>query len=158
MFHRFQYESEYYPTLSRLPLDVRRKLDLIGLKISLKDWLAFSLEERTVLCHLPTESTDEQRAFQAFLNFLSRKYLGRPVQTAEPVTATLWNAATVPELVVLTSANANAAVALEEWAQWHDHDRYALYKTAMSAKQPEAFAQVLDELRGRKNQQPKAGN
>ena len=63
------------------------------------------------------------------------------------MSAALWNVATVPESVSLTSANSNAAVTLEEWAQWHDHDRYALYKTATSANQPQAFAQVLDELR-----------
>ena len=158
MFRRFQYESQYYPTLSRLPLDVRRKLDVIGLKISLKDWLAFSLEERIVLCHLPTESIDERQAFQVFLDFLSRKYLGRPVQTTEPMSASLWNGETAPEPVLLKSADSNAAVTREEWAQWHDHDRYALYKTATSNNQPEAFAQVLAELRGRKNQQLKAGN
>ena len=99
MFRRFQYESQYYTTLSRLPLDVRRKLDLIGLKISLKDWLAFSLEERAVLCHLPNESVDEQQVFHAFLDFLSRKYLGRSIQTTEPMSASLWNGETVPEPV-----------------------------------------------------------
>jgi len=156
MFRRFQYESQYYTTLSRLPLDVRRKLDLIGLKISLKDWLAFTLEERTVLCHLPIESIDEQQAFQAFLDFLSRKYLGRPVQMAEPMSASLWNGEAVPEPVRLKNADSNTAVTRQEWAQWHDHDRYALYKTATSTNQPDAFAQVLKELRGQKKQQLKA--
>ena len=158
MFRRFQYESQYYTTLSRLPLDVRRKLDLVGLKISLKDWLAFSLEERAVLCHLPNDSVDEQQAFQAFLDFLSRKYLGRSIQTTEPMSASLWNGETVPEPVLLKSTDFNAAVTRQEWTQWHDHDRYALYKTAISTNQPEAFAQVLNELRGRKNQQLKADN
>ena len=55
MFHRYDYEAEFYPSLSRLPLDLRRKLDITGFKISLKEWLAWSLEERTALCHLPCE-------------------------------------------------------------------------------------------------------
>jgi hypothetical protein len=158
MFHRFQYESQYYPTLNRLPLDVRRKLDLVGIKISLTDWLAFSLEERTVLCHLPIDGTDEQQAFHAYLDFLSRKYLGRPVQTAESMSPSLWNAASVPTPVFVKSADSNAAVTREEWAQWQNHDRYALYKTATSTSQPEAFALVLEELRGRRKQQLKAGD
>ena len=41
MFHRYDYESEFYPSLTRLPLDVRRKLDVTGIKVSLKDWLSF---------------------------------------------------------------------------------------------------------------------
>ena len=58
MFNRYRYEAEFYRTLNRIPLDVRMKLDLAGVKISLKDWLAFSFEERTVLCHLPIETDD----------------------------------------------------------------------------------------------------
>jgi hypothetical protein len=35
MFHRYNYEAEYYSALTRVPLDVRRKLDLAGIKIAL---------------------------------------------------------------------------------------------------------------------------
>src|SRR5437879_13659951 len=83
MFHHFRYEAEYYPTLSRLPLDVRMKLDVTGLKISLDDWLSFSFAERTVLCHLPCASDEEKSAFRAYLDFLSLKYRGAPVAVTE---------------------------------------------------------------------------
>jgi hypothetical protein len=38
-------------------------------------------------------------------------------------------------------------VTIEEWRRWQPLQRYALYKTAISKSQPEAFADVLDELR-----------
>ena len=69
MFHRYDYEAEFYPSLSRLPLDLRRKLDLSGIKLSLKDWLAISLEERTVLCHLPCDHDEERQAFATLRRF-----------------------------------------------------------------------------------------
>lgn len=156
MFHRFRYESEYYPQLSRLPLDVRRKLDVVGVKLSLKDWLAFSFEERTVLCHLPVEQADERQAIRAYLDFLSRKYLDAAAKTMEPMSPAQWTMATVPEPVKSKSAESNAAITAQEWAEWQSHDRYALYKTATSNSQPEAFAQVLDELRGRAKPQEKS--
>jgi hypothetical protein len=37
-------------------------------------------------------------------------------------------------------------VALEQWRGWQCHDRYALYKTAVSKNQPEAFEQILAQL------------
>ena len=80
MFHRYDYEAEFYPALSRLPLDLRRKLDVTGIKISLKHWLAYSMEERAVLCHLPCDSDDEKEVFQRYLDFLSGKYLGQPAE------------------------------------------------------------------------------
>jgi hypothetical protein len=157
MFHRFRYEAKFYPNLNRLPLHVRMKLDLTGLKISLNDWLAYGREERQVLCHLPAESTEERQVFAAYLDFLSRKYQGKPVEVTEAMDSALWSAAQVPAPVAQKSSACSDAVNLEEWRAWQEHQRYALYKTAVSKNQPEAFAGVLDELRESDLLQPKVG-
>ncbi|HKY09643.1 MAG TPA: nitrate reductase associated protein [Candidatus Binatia bacterium] len=150
MFHRFRYEAEFYPTLNRIPLDVRRKLDLSGLKISLKDWLAYSFEERTALCHLPVDSVEEKQAFTAYLHFLSRKNNATSFGTSEPLDPESWSTAKIPAPVAQKSAACFNAVMLAEWRRWESHQRYALYKTAISKSQPEAFADVLAELRAAK--------
>ena len=148
MFHRFRHESEYYSALDRVPLHVRMKLDLAGVKLSLKDWLAFSFEERMVLCHFPVDAADERQAFIAYLEFLSRKYLGAPLALIAPVDRSLWDESDrLPEPVVEKSATRNQSVAVEEWARWNFFQRYALYKTAISENEPEAFYDVLGELR-----------
>ena len=150
MFHRYRYEAEFYPTLNRIPLDVRMKLDLTGLKISLKDWLACSLEERTVLCHLPLNDTEEKQAFIGYTDFLCRKYRNQPVEITSALNPALWNASQVPEPVARKSATCFNTVRLPEWQSWEPHQRYALYKMAISKSQPEAFADILDELRAGK--------
>ena len=150
MFHRFRYEAEFYPLLNRIPLDVRMKLDLAGLKISLKDWLAYGFEERTVLCHLPVDSAEEKHAFAAYIDFLSRKYRGEPVEVTEVLDSTTWNSAEVPAPVAQKSASCFNTIMLDEWQNWEPHQRYALYKTALSKSQPEAFADIVDELRAAK--------
>jgi hypothetical protein len=147
MFHRYDYEGEFYPTLSRLPLDLRRKLDVTGIKISLKDWLAFSLEERAVLCHLPGESDEEKQVFTIYLDFISRKYNGKAIEKTDTLDSALWSEALVPDAVVQRCASLKHNITLEEWRCWQSHHRYALYKTAVSKNQPEAFEQVLEQLR-----------
>lgn len=147
MFHRYRYEAEFYPALSRIPLDVRMKLDLTGLNISLRDWLTCSVEERAALCHLPIDSVEEKQAFTAYLDFLCRKNSGEPVENTEVLDAVLWSAAEVPAAVAQKSASCFNTVMLAEWQKWEPHQRYALYKTAISKSQPEAFADILDELR-----------
>ncbi len=147
MFHRYDYEAEYYPSLSRLPLDLRRKLDLNGIKISLKDWLTISLEERTVLCHLPCDHVEERQAFADYLDFLTRKYLGKPTAKTQAMDSGQWSEAEVPGAVALRSAAHGQLVTPIEWRRWQSHHRYALYKTATSNNQPEAFEQVLRQLR-----------
>ena len=148
MFHRYQYESETYPSLSRIPLHVRLKLDVTGIKISLKDWLAFSIEERTVLCHLPVETEEEKQAFASYLDFLSRRYRGEPVATTAAMSSSLWDSAhRVPRAVTGKSAPQIPPVTIEEWRRWKSYQRYALYKTALSQSDPEQFFAVLKEFR-----------
>jgi len=147
MFHRYDYEAEYYPNLSRLPLDLRRKLDLTGIKISLRDWLAFALEERTILCHFPCESEEERQVFKTYMDFLAGKYLGKPTEKTAAMNSSLWSGSAVPQVVALNSSTLGSLVSADEWRRWQSHHRYALYKTAVSKSQPEAFEQVLKQLR-----------
>ncbi|MGZ8485614.1 MAG: nitrate reductase associated protein [Candidatus Binatia bacterium] len=147
MFHRYDYEAEYYPSLSRLPLDLRRKLDLSGIKLSLKDWLAISLEERIVLCHLPCDNVEERQTFALYLDFLARKYHGKPTDKTHAMDSGQWSESAVPGAVAQRSAATGQAVTPIEWRRWHSHHRYALYKTATSNNQPEAFERVLQQLR-----------
>ena len=148
MFHHYRHESDIYPSLSRIPLHVRMKLDVTGIKISLKDWLAFSIEERTVLCHLPVETEEEKQAFASYLDFLSRRYRGAPVSTTTPMSSSVWESAhQVPVPVAGKSASQIPSVTIEEWRRWQSHQRYALYKTALSQSEPEQFFAVLKEFR-----------
>ncbi len=151
MFHRYDYEAEFYPALSRLPLDLRRKLDVTGIKLALKDWLRFSATERSVLCHLPCESDEECQVFTNYLDFLSRQYTGAPIELIETLPSRLWDGAALPQTVAEKSAALGRAVTLDQWHHWQSHERYALYKTAVSKNQPEAFAQILAQLLGRNN-------
>ena len=66
------------------------------------------------------------------------------------MSATLWDLANrVPQPVLEKSATSGRALTLREWSRWKSHERYALYKTAVSRNEPETFYAVLAELRER---------
>ncbi|MDE0028021.1 MAG: hypothetical protein OXU42_01280 [Deltaproteobacteria bacterium] len=146
MFHRFQFEAAFYPTLERLPFHVRMKLDLTGIRVSLNTWRAFSMEERRALCHLPADTDEEREVFAAFLDALARARAGVAAERCPVLDADAWSAAAVPEAVAARSAAEGSGVTPAEWSRWAGHERYALYKTALS-KDPELFHQALRELR-----------
>jgi hypothetical protein len=150
MFYRYRYEAEFYPSLSRLPLDVRRKLDITGIKLSLNEWLSFNFAERMVVCHLPCNNAEEQQVLIEYVDFLSRKYRGGPIERIDALDATLWSPAVLPQAVSEKSAALDRPIDLDQWRSWQSHERYALYKTAVSKNQPEAFEQVLIQLLGQK--------
>ncbi len=129
-------------------MSVRMKMDLTGVKISLDDWLAFSFEERTVLCHLPFDTEEEKQVFISYLDFLSRKYCDAPIGLTQALDSSPWNdLAKVPPAVIDKSALKGHGVTRQEWTRWKFHERYALYKTAIAKRDTEAFFALLSELR-----------
>jgi len=148
MFHRFEFEAEFYPTLERIPFHVRMKLDTAGVKLSLKTWHAFSLEERWVLCHLPVEDDEEQRVFTAYLTWLSRTRASAETERVPVLKSSTWKEEEVPEAVKRRSEANGSPMAPQEWGRLAEHERYALYKTAAS-KDANLFNDALEELRER---------
>lgn len=148
MFYRYHFESEIYPTLSLIPLHVRMKLDITGIKISLKTWLAFGLEERWVLCHLPVETEEERGIFSSYLDFLTRRYVGEEPARVPTSTNLPWEDLNhVPDSVRAKSERIDRPVASEEWARWNACQRFALFKLSVSKNEPEKFDQALREFR-----------
>ena len=148
MFHRFDFEAEFYPTLERVPFHVRMKLDVAGVRVSLSTWRAFSPEERRALCHLPAETDEEKEVFAAFMAALAETRAGVEAERCPALDEDAWAAATVPDSVAARSEVEGPPVTPAEWGRWVAHERYALYKTALS-KDPELFRLALRELRDR---------
>lgn len=148
MFYRYRFESEIYPALSRIPLHVRMKLDLTGVKISLKGWLALSLNEREAICRLPVETAEERKSFTSYLDSLSIRYFGEKAAPAPPITDPPWeNLIQIPESVLARSKEAGPTVTLAEWGRWNPCQRYALFKLSISKNEPEQFFAAIREFR-----------
>ncbi len=148
MFYRYNFESEIYPLLSLIPLHVRMKLDITGIKTSLKTWLVFSMEERWVLCHLPVETEEEREKFSSYLAFLTRRYIGEEPSRVQAVTDPSWeDSGQVPDSVRAKSDGIDCPVTLEEWSRWNTYQRFALFKLSVSKNEPEKFYQALQEFR-----------
>jgi len=67
MFRRFEFEKDVYETFDLVPMAVRRKLDLLGLKLHLKQWQSLSRPERLIVCHFPVDCAEEIDVLAAFL-------------------------------------------------------------------------------------------
>ena len=166
MFFRFQFEAEFYPTMSRIPTHLRMKLDVTGIKVSLKDWSAFSVEERWALCNLPVETEEERNRFSSALDMLMLRYKGEEAPRIPLPTDLPWeDQSRVPSSVLikqgkqgkqirqdkLDNPDKNEAeegpVSLEEWARWSPCRRYALLKLSITRNEPEKFYDALREFR-----------
>lgn len=84
MFRRFDFENEVYATLELVPMSVRRKLDLAGVKLHLNQWQALSRTERLVVCHFPAASSEECEVLAAFLAEAVKRRTSEELSTATP--------------------------------------------------------------------------
>lgn len=150
MFYRFGFEHEIYPSLSQIPLHLRMKLDLTGVKLTLNVWLALTLEEREVLCHLPVDTEEERRAFTSYIDFLCFRHIGERVASTPRIADAPWEDLNcVPDSMRAKTQGAGETVTLEEWTQWNRYQRYALFKLSISKNEPNQFYEALREFRRR---------
>jgi hypothetical protein len=140
MYLRFAYEGDVHQTLATIPLAVRRKLDLAGLKLSLSGWTAMTRAERLAICHLPVDSAADLEVYREALRGFAER-AGQPVSPLElgPADPAGWGPDRVPD--TLTSR-----VSAKEWAALSDEARYALVKLSEPRRGPEKLALALAEL------------
>jgi len=127
MFRRFDFENEEYATLELIPMSVRRKLDLAGVKLHLNQWQALSRTERLAVCHFPADSSEEREVLAAFLAEAVKRCGGGELSTMTPAPDTAADAGYMPPEVarLISELQLNG----ENWSRRFDPDeRYALAK------------------------------
>jgi len=129
MFRRFDFEKDVYAALEFVPMSVRRKLDLVGVKIHLNEWRTLSLTERLVVCHFPTASSEEREVLGAFLREAVKRRTGTEIAAVnlqaeenEP------NADRVPADV--SRLISEFQLSDQEWIGFDPDERFALSKLA----------------------------
>ena len=148
MYRWFAFEGTVHDTLDTVPLAVRRKLDLAGIRVSVFGWRALPREDRLSLCHLPTETAEDVAVYREVLTRFAAR-TGIPV---DPVPGAPTHRRAWGPLEVLSRLHAQLGVdearALDgrRLALLSDEERYALYRLADPKRDPARLRQALLEL------------
>jgi hypothetical protein len=147
MIRRFKFEDEVHHSLSCVPMAVRRKLDRVGVKISLEQWQALGHGERLAVCHLPVGTGEECDVMRTFLEEAVRNRCGT---STKPLAEPMRRAAEPPESPparLVENARAEG-VELDQfaWSRLDADERYALIKLGDGAEKSHNFATALREL------------
>ena len=146
MMRRFQFEAEVYESLSCLPMTARRKLDQLGIKLSLEQWQHLARGERLMICHAPTASADEAEALRIFINEVTLAKCGSaPKDLPEEKRKGAQPPASAPAVLVESAKASGVTLTPAVWAALDDDQRYALIKLGVE-KQSHNFRAALDEF------------
>jgi hypothetical protein len=147
MLRRFKFEDEVYSSLSCVPMAVRRKLDKVGLKISLAQWQKLSRGERLAVCHLPIDSPDEREVIKLFLDEAVRDRSGDvPKPLSDDARSAADPPSEPPPELMTRAAQLGISLGPTQWQRLDDDERYALIKLGVGAEPSHNFGAALHEF------------
>jgi hypothetical protein len=147
MIRRFKFEDEVHHSLACVPMAVRRKLDRVGVKVSLEQWQALAQHERLAVCHLPTASDEERDVLRGFIEEAVRLRSGGATKLLpDEVRRSAEPPAAPPARLIENALAAGVTLNQPAWDRLDADERYALIKLGGSAEQSHNFAAALREL------------
>lgn len=123
----FDFEADFAGDLRCLPMAVRRKLDLAGVKLKLVHWHALAEEERRRLLAWDDDAIS-LAALRSWLLERSASLPDGPARAIEPVQAADWQADDWPEPVLRSCAQLGLTLRPERWPALDELERFALVK------------------------------
>ena len=144
----FQFEKDFAGALYCIPMAVRRKLDLAGVKVSLKQWNKFALDERERMVAQRCETPGEIDAYSGYVVGVIENRTNEPAQLLERDAGAEWNgASSVPQRVVDYSIERDVhPPTLAQWAALTPLQRFAIFKLTRPGHSNENFVPAMREF------------
>lgn len=144
----FEFERDFAGSLRCIPMIARQKLDIVGIKMTLRQWSRLSRAERGLLVEGPCATDGEQAGYRMLVEDLIAARADEPVRFLPPQPLDDWREANLmPEAVsIQAKADGVAAPTPEQWAGLTPLERFALIKLARSKHENENFVPALKEF------------
>jgi hypothetical protein len=144
----FQFETDFAGALYCIPMAVRRKLDLCGVKVSLKQWNRFTLEQREHLVGRECDAPEEIDAYEREVARLLETRAGDTPELLDRAAGTEWkDTSVVPQrLIDYCQERDVAAPSLAQWAALTELQRFALFKLTRPGHSNENFIPAMREF------------
>ncbi|MGA1304473.1 MAG: nitrate reductase associated protein [Cyanobium sp.] len=142
----FAFEADFAGDLRCLPMAVRRKLDLAGVKLKLVHWHGLTGEERLRLLAWP-DDTDSLATMATWLLARSQSLPQGPASPLAPATDEIWQQeATLPEPLAASCRQLGLSLRSDGWACLDELQRFALVKLSHPGHEHRNLARALEEF------------
>jgi hypothetical protein len=144
----FEFERDFAGSLRCLPMIARQKLDIVGIKMTLRQWSDLARKERAALTSMSCGTEDEQEAYRVLVLDLIRTRSAEPVRYLGNRNLEDWQKTDRMPDAVLRQAEEDGVQppTPQEWAALGPLQRFALIKLARSQHENENFVLALEEF------------
>jgi len=146
----FHFEADFTADLRCIPMAVRRKLDLAGVKLKLQHWSELGDSERSDLLSWP----DDPAAIEALHQHLLSRTIGLSAGQAKELpraSGETWQQADqlpnqLPEVLVASCAQLGLEMRTGGWAELDELQRFALVKLSHPGHEHRNLPRALAEF------------
>ena len=144
--HYFNFEDDFIKDLRCIPLCVRRKLDLIGIKLKLTHWQEFNLIEKTKIVNWP-DTKKELFELKIFLKKITINSKYGEAKEIEISSNQPWQDKNkVPEQVLKSALERGINISIEKWRNLNELDRFAFCKLIRTNHEHHNLDKALVEI------------
>ncbi|MCS6960039.1 MAG: nitrate reductase associated protein [Pseudanabaenaceae cyanobacterium SKYGB_i_bin29] len=143
----FQFETDFVTTLHCIPMIVRYKLDLCGIKLKLQHWQKLNRAQKEWLVFTPCDNPEARHNYRTQLQTWVIELTGTP-PAALPIPDPLpWEEDTIPEVVIAQLQKLGQPVfSAAQWQQLSSLQRFALIKLSQPNHENRNFLPALREF------------
>jgi len=144
----FNFEEDFIEANVRcIPMIVRFKMDIAGIKLKLAEWNKFKKEERVQLALLPVSSAEEIKNYNSYLTTLIEKHTGNKA-TLLPVDPNPgWaNLQSIPAILTEKAKEFDLIISTGKWSDLTDLQRFALLKLCRPGHENKNFPKAAKEF------------
>ena len=143
----FEFERDFAQSLRCVPMSVRLKLDVAGVKISLKQWNRLTTEDRQQLLELPFEGPAERARFGARVQEMVAARSGEPAGALPVDPQPTWAQERVPAQILTHMQTLRLApLSQAQWQALSHVRRFALLKLSRPGHDNDNFVPALREF------------
>ena len=141
----FQFEADFVQAQRCIPMCVRYKLDISGVKLKLSEWSKLDPDYRARLANMPFLTASEVYEFGLFLIGLVVVSSGSAPDLMPPVER-VWDAHKVPTQVAEKASAGGLRLTDAAWNKLEWLQRYALIKLSRPGHENKNFEPALKEF------------
>lgn len=144
----FRFEEDFVEANVRcIPMIVRFKLDITGIKLKLSEWSKFSIEERIALATWSTGNENELTNYHRYITGLIRSHTAHEATTLEIDPNPTWAVLhTVPAEIQEQAGSYGWSITPSQWKLLTNLQRFALSKLSKPGHENKNFPKAMKEF------------
>ena len=144
----FQFEEEFMENSMRcIPMIIRFKMDIAGIKLKLSEWKKFSPEERIELALMNCDFKEASEQYARYLAGLIKKHTGRNPTNMEVNRTPAWkDLHSIPGILIEKLKEFDWGLSIVQWTYLTDLQRFALLKLCRPGHENQNFPKAMKEF------------